>query len=388
MSNSGSGGGGAWGRDGQQGGAGGSGVVLIRYAAPVPVNNTAPTISPGSNPWVGTTITRTAGTWTDPLGGTLTITGKWQRVDYNNVATDIPGETGPTYVVTADDIDYRLLYRETASNGTGSASINSGSTAVVYGAPVFTTNSPPSTVPTGTALTPYTFVASGGGITYSKITGTLPTGLSLSSAGVLSGTPTVAGSYTFTVRATNAVNFAESTHTIHVGRSATLSTSSTPQASGAQFSISPTVTLLTGSTPGAGVSVTASVVANPVGGTHQPLGGTVTQTTNASGIATWNDLLLTGTAGTYTIRFSASGWPNADLTVTLGAGSATALAITTQPVGGVLPGATLGTVPVVRVVDSAGNTVTSNTATVTATIASGSVNATLTAASATASSGV
>ena len=391
LANSGSGGGGA--TNGSEysspgpAGLGGSGVVLIRYAAPVPVNNTAPTISPGSNPWVGTTITRTAGTWTDPLGGTLTITGKWQRVDsITLVATDIPGETGPTYVVTADDINYRLLYRETASNGTGSASFNSGSTAVVYGAPVFTTNSPPSTAPTGTAFS-YTFVASGGGITYSKITGTLPTGLSLSSAGVLSGTPTVAGSYTFTVRATNAVNFAESTHTIHVGRSATLSTSSTPQASGVQFSISPTLTLATGATPGASVSVTASVVASPVGGTHT-LGGTVIQTTDGSGIATWNDLLLTGTAGTYTVRFSASGWPNADLTVTLGAGSATALAITTQPLGGVLPGATLGTVPVVRVVDSAGNTVTSSTATILATIASGSVNATLTAASATASSGV
>ncbi|NCZ71440.1 MAG: hypothetical protein EBY80_15015, partial [Actinobacteria bacterium] len=190
------------------------------------------------------------------------------------------------------------------------------------------------------------------------------------------------------MRASNAAGTADSTHTIHIGRTATLSTASTTQASGVQFSISPTVTLLTGSTPGAGVSVTASVVANPVGGTHQPLGGTVTQTTNGSGIATWNDLLLTGTAGTYTVRFSASGWPNADLTVTLGAGSATALAITTQPVGGVLPGATLGTVPVVRVVDSAGNTVTSSTATITATVASGSVNATLTAASATASSGV
>ncbi|NDD97705.1 MAG: hypothetical protein EBZ93_09425, partial [Actinobacteria bacterium] len=130
------------------------------------------------------------------------------------------------------------------------------------------------------------------------------------------------------MRASNAAGTADSTHTIHIGRTATLSTASTTQASGVQFSISPTVTLLTGSTPGAGVSVTASVVANPVGGTHQPLGGTVTQTTNGSGIATWNDLLLTGTAGTYTIRFSASGWPNADLTVTLGAGSATALAIT------------------------------------------------------------
>jgi Putative Ig domain len=39
--------------------------------------------------------------------------------------------------------------------------------------------------------------------TWAQLTGTLPTGLSLSSAGVISGTPTVAGTYTFTVKATD-----------------------------------------------------------------------------------------------------------------------------------------------------------------------------------------
>jgi hypothetical protein len=39
--------------------------------------------------------------------------------------------------------------------------------------------------------------------TFSISSGSLPTGMSLSSAGVLSGTPTVAGKYTFTVQATN-----------------------------------------------------------------------------------------------------------------------------------------------------------------------------------------
>ncbi|MFZ9853338.1 MAG: glycine-rich domain-containing protein, partial [Ilumatobacteraceae bacterium] len=39
-------------------GSGGSGVVLIRYAAPIPTNNSAPSISPTATPWVGNTITR------------------------------------------------------------------------------------------------------------------------------------------------------------------------------------------------------------------------------------------------------------------------------------------------------------------------------------------
>jgi hypothetical protein len=49
-------------------------------------------------------------------------------------------------------------------------------------------------------------IAASGGIgtyTYATTSGTLPAGLSLSSAGVLSGTPTVAAAYTFTVTATD-----------------------------------------------------------------------------------------------------------------------------------------------------------------------------------------
>jgi hypothetical protein len=50
-----------------------------------------------------------------------------------------------------------------------------------------------------------TFTATGanGSYTWSKSSGTLPTGLSLSSGGVLSGTPTAAGTYTFTILATD-----------------------------------------------------------------------------------------------------------------------------------------------------------------------------------------
>lgn len=49
-----------------------------------------------------------------------------------------------------------------------------------------------------------TFTASGGSspYTFTKSSGTLPNGLSLSSSGTLSGTPTSTGSFTFTVQAT------------------------------------------------------------------------------------------------------------------------------------------------------------------------------------------
>ncbi|HEX6083247.1 MAG TPA: S8 family serine peptidase [Thermoanaerobaculia bacterium] len=67
----------------------------------------------------------------------------------------------------------------------------------------------PYVVPNGYTSTPYSlsFVAGGGapGYTYAVTVGTLPPGLTLSSAGVLSGTPTTLGTYSFSVRATDTV---------------------------------------------------------------------------------------------------------------------------------------------------------------------------------------
>ena len=66
----------------------------------------------------------------------------------------------------------------------------------------------PATLPNGATGTAYsqTITASGGTAPYSFAitTGALPAGLSLTSAGVLSGTPTASGSFTFTVTATDA----------------------------------------------------------------------------------------------------------------------------------------------------------------------------------------
>lgn len=74
-------------------------------------------------------------------------------------------------------------------------------------APVFTAASPPSTGIVGTAYSTYSFSASGTTpITFTQANGTLPPGLTLASNGVLSGTPTTPGTYTFTVTASNGVN--------------------------------------------------------------------------------------------------------------------------------------------------------------------------------------
>ena len=68
----------------------------------------------------------------------------------------------------------------------------------------------PSTLPNGKKSHSYsqTLTASGGTspYTFSKTSGSLPPGLSLSSGGVLSGTPTSSGTYTFTVQAKDSHN--------------------------------------------------------------------------------------------------------------------------------------------------------------------------------------
>lgn len=68
--------------------------------------------------------------------------------------------------------------------------------------PTFTSSSPGNA--TKGAAYSYQYTAAGTAtITYASHSGTLPTGLSLSSAGYLSGTPSAVGSYTFSVTATN-----------------------------------------------------------------------------------------------------------------------------------------------------------------------------------------
>jgi subtilisin family serine protease len=71
---------------------------------------------------------------------------------------------------------------------------------------VITSTAPPATATVGTGYSA-TFTVTGGiaPYTWQVLSGTLPEGLSLSSSGVLSGTPTSAGSFTFTVQARDSV---------------------------------------------------------------------------------------------------------------------------------------------------------------------------------------
>ena len=104
---------------------------------------------------------------------------------------------------------------------------------VTSGTPAFTASTPPTSGTVGTAYVGYTFAASGTApITFARASGSLPPGLTLASNGSLSGTPSAAGSYTFTVSATNTVGtVTTSSVTISVSEGPAF-TASTPPTSG------------------------------------------------------------------------------------------------------------------------------------------------------------
>ncbi|MFT0519097.1 putative Ig domain-containing protein [Pseudomonas faucium] len=98
-----------------------------------------------------------------------------------------------------------FTYTATGPGGTS----NTATVSVTVTAPTIALT--PTTIPGATVATAYsaTLTASGGSspYTYSLTTGTLPAGISLSTAGVLSGTPTAAGSFNFTITATDNTGF-------------------------------------------------------------------------------------------------------------------------------------------------------------------------------------
>jgi hypothetical protein len=127
----------------------------------------------------------------------------------------------------------------------------------------------------------------------------------------------------------------------------------------------------------ANVPITASIVSG--GGT---LGGPLTANTNATGIAIFAGLKVTGIAGPRTLSFSSPGLAGAFFgPFAVGAGSGALLAFTTPPSATAKSGVPLLNQPVVRLMDSSGNAVTTAGVVVTVTIATG--NGTLTGATTT-----
>ncbi len=102
-------------------------------------------------------------------------------------------------------IDEATIYSRALSTTEIASIFNSGSAGRTVTGPYFNT---PWTLPEALVATPYSQkIATSRGtapITITVVGGSLPPGLTLNSSGLLSGTPTTAGSFSFTVRATDA----------------------------------------------------------------------------------------------------------------------------------------------------------------------------------------
>lgn len=132
------------------------------------------------------------------------LTYQWQKG-----GTAIAGATSSTYTISAtSSADHGSQFRAVVSNPAGSVTSSAATLTVTVNAPALQITT--GTLPGGQTQVVYsaTLAASGGTTpyTWSLASGTLPSGLALSSSGQVSGTPTAVGVSSFTVSVTDAAS--------------------------------------------------------------------------------------------------------------------------------------------------------------------------------------
>lgn len=171
-------------------------LEVQKYGGSIATNASSPAVVNSSGATAGTTAA-----FSPPAGSKLIL-----------AMVTMGGNTGTTPAVSVSD-SYGLTWTEAVKSNTA---CYAGIWYAYTPASVAIAGTPGNGL-TGVAYSS-SFTASGGygGYTYSLASGTLPTGLSLSGAGVISGTPTVSGLYSFAVTVTDSFGSTATTGTLYV----------------------------------------------------------------------------------------------------------------------------------------------------------------------------
>jgi hypothetical protein len=263
----------------------------------------------------------------NPLGARYTWNGMYRR-DFTNglVIVNPPGGTQASYSLGS-------TYKDVSGNTVTSVNLAAKTGIVLLATSVPALSVSTSTLPNGTVGTSYsqTLAATGGTppYTWSVTSGTLPAGLSLSAGGVLSGAPTTATTYSFTIEVTDSVP-ATATHayTVLINPAATpLSVTTTSLAggtTGTSYSQSLAATggskpytwdISAGSLPN-GLTLSAGVISGTptVAGTYN---FTVRVTDAVPNTAT-KALSIVVASGTAALSVTTNSLPNSEISVSYG----------------------------------------------------------------------
>lgn len=181
--------------------SGGNGSFTSTGAASISIGAPTITINPATLPNAENGVS---------YGATLSTTGGIAPFTFGLTAGSLPdglalAADGTISGTPTGGGTYHFTVTASDSAGTGPYT-GARAYALIVDTPTIVLSPSAGALPGGTTGLAYSqsFGASGGTGPYTySVTGTLPTGLSLSSAGVLSGTPTAGGTFTFTVSATD-----------------------------------------------------------------------------------------------------------------------------------------------------------------------------------------
>ena len=267
----------------------------------------------------------------------------WTRTVYSNTLT-VSGGTSPyAWTVSAGSLPpgislsasgnltgtptatgtFAFTVKVTDANG----QIATQATSITIAAGVSTTFAAP---PAGAVNVPYTttLTATGGTTpyTWSVNAGSLPPGITLNAAGVLAGTPTTAGTYTFTVNVIDANNGVATTSITLVIRSTalTITLSASTSSAGPGGKVNYTVTAANiGSAAYSGTSLTVSLTNVLDDADYNSDGAATTGTVSFSSPSlTWTGNLAVGATATITFSVTVKNPDTGDGTLTAKVSSA------------------------------------------------------------------